>query len=137
MKTIKLLIIAAVTLMLAACNTNQPETPLKRTSGKIVGVIGCFDVKDERTPDSYRKGVVIETADKDSLLSFTMDIKEFDLPFRYGTLSIVAVDIPYEFYYQEINQTDKEYVTIAPITEDAMHQPCPIPVKQVKITPSK
>ena len=133
----KYFLFAAIIMLFVACNNNNPENPSFKTSGKIVGTVGCFDVNDERIPDEYRKAVVIETATKDSLLSFIIDITEFNLPFRYGTLSIEAVKIPYEFYYQIITPTDEEYVNIVPIAEDAMHQPCRIPAKQVKITPIK
>lgn len=86
----KYFLFAMMAILCVSCNINTPDNQSVKTYGKIVGTVGCFDVNDERTLDEYRKAVVIETSNKDSLLSFTMDFEGLNVPFRYGTLSIAA-----------------------------------------------
>ena len=147
----KILFFAMMAVIFVACNQNAPNTPNDGTwicytdpepqsqkhSGNIVGTIGCFDENDNRTLENIRKGVVIRTNSGDSLLSFTLNIEEFDLQIQYGTYSIGAIAIPYEFYYKEITPSDNRYVHIRPIVEDAMHLPCNIPNVQVDIISAK
>ena len=131
MKRIAFLLLT--TICLTACNTNTPET----YSGDIVGFIGCYDERDERSIENLHAGVVIRTNKGDSLLSFTMELNsDTHVSYgRYGTYSIKPIAIPYEFYYTIIDSTEENYIKIADIIEDSEHVPCIIPNLQVNILP--
>ena len=126
-----------LSIWLMACNTNSPEQLPKAYSGDIVGLVGCYDERDDRSTDPLRAGVVILTNEGDSLLSFTMNLDENIHPLygKYQTYSISPIPIPYEFYYRMIDSTDERFVRIADIIEDAWHLPCQLPNVQVDIIP--
>ena len=109
----------------------------KTYSGDIVGLVGCYDERDDRSSDPLRAGVVILTNEGDSLLSFIMKLDENIHPLygKYQTYSISPIPVPYEFYYRIIDSTDERFVRIADIIEDAEHLPCQLPNVQVDIIP--
>lgn len=128
----------ALALAFVACNNDGIERRSKVVSGNIVGFIGCYDERAERTPENLRAGVVVLTNTGDSLLTFSMKgngLSENPLYGKYGTFSVSSIAIPYDFQYVVIEPTDKRYVQIGAIIEDAMHLPCPIPNMQVEIIP--
>lgn len=128
----------ALTLAFVACNNEGIEKRSKVVSGNIVGFVGCYDERTERTPENLRAGVVVLTSSGDSLLTFSIkesDLTENPLYGKYGTYSVASIDIPYDFQYVVIEPEDKRHVRIDAIIEDAMHLPCPIPNQQVEIIP--
>lgn len=105
----------------------------------IVGFVGCNDERNNDALRNIHKGVVIKTNSGDSILSFTLDVNNdiHGLSGKYGTYSINPIGVPYKFSYSAIDSTDERYVKIAPIIDDAMHQPCRIPDVQVNVVPVK
>lgn len=135
----KLFLLAIVTLVFVGCNTNAPQQPSRICSGAIIGCVGCYDERDIRSHENLRKGVVVLTDAKDTILSFNIGADSIPAYGIYGTYTIAPVTIPYNFYYTVLDTLDQRYVKIAPIIEDAMHLPFPLryDIDQVIITPCK
>ena len=113
MKT-KLFFIAVLAVVLAGCNNNEPEV----LNGKIVGTMGCCD---EATRTIFYKGYFVETSNKDTVLSFNLDVQD-SIYVEYGTRVIQPpIQIPYSFTLTVLEPGDPRYVHYAPIVEDAYH----------------
>ena len=126
----KLFLFAIVTLAFVGCNTNNPEQ--KKYAGSIIGTLGCYD-EDTRT--TFYKGYIVETDEKDTVLSFNIDVRD-SIDVRYGTYYVIpAVRIPYTFSILTLNMDDGRYVNYAIPIEDALHIGPSVshPMKQVFI----
>ena len=128
MKT-KIFLFSVLALFFAACNTNEPE----ELTGKIVGTIGCYD---EATRTTFYKGYFVETSNKDTVLSFNLDVLD-SICVEYGTHVIQPFQIPYSFTITVLEPSDSCYIHYAPIVEDTFHQHITGNEIQVIINPLK
>lgn len=130
----KFFLLAALTMLLAACNTNNPDITQKY-SGYIIGTIGCFDKNHE----NYYQGYFIETNKKDTFLSF--NIEDMDsIIVRYGVYAFRPIEIPYKFSVKILTEEDALYVHYDSPADDDMHQTLTKPldeIEQIILTPCK
>lgn len=116
--------ILTLATMLVACSQNRMDVS---TSGQVVGVIICT----EKGSESILSGYYIVTNTNDYILSFTNDIK---LPYEFGVgvYGIPNYCIPFDFTYQVLDVSDKEYIDFDMPVSDAMHMGMGYPCEQFK-----
>lgn len=130
----KFLLFALMACAFIACENYEPKQSTKELNGKIIGTLGCYD---EATKTTFYKGYFVETSDKDTVLSFNLDVKD-SIEVRYGTYAITPILIPYPFSLTILEPSDPQYVRYTPPIEDTMHQPITInEIIQVIINPQK
>lgn len=114
MKTKFFLLVALLAVVLGGCKPNEPEV----LTGRIVGTMGCYD---EATRTTFYKGYFIETSNKDTVLSFNLDVQD-SIYVEYGTRVIQPpIQIPYSFTLTVLEPGDPRYVHYAPIIDDTFH----------------
>lgn len=80
-------------MALVACEPTGPEPNSQICSGHIFGTLGCCD----ENYTTFYKGYFIATDDKDTILSFNIDVKD-SIDVISGTHRISDREIPYSFY---------------------------------------
>ena len=127
-------------LLLTACRTtaDEPAAPSVLSEavsgGRIIATIGCYD--SETTKENYYQGCVIETAEKDTLLSFYFD--QGLVAVDYG-VRMTSVAIPYAFTYRVILANDERYILFEMPVQDGLRPDFPrslSSLKQVEISQS-
>lgn len=137
----KIFIFGFFIILLTACANKELElrsvTPDHTASGgEVIATFGCSDTTKQM---SY-KGYIIATADKDTVLSFYVDIPNDWLERHCGVWELYpAILIPYEFSYTVVAPNDEHYVHYIIPAQDTM-RPSALrinmnTIKQVIITP--
>ncbi len=133
----KVLFFILTTMTLVACEQTGLEPNSKICSGYIIGTLGCCD----ENYTTFYKGYFIATNDKDTILSFNIDVKD-SIDVISGTHRISDREIPYSFYVTFLTPSDKRYIHFVMPVSDHMHQPVTISktideIPQTWITPCK
>ena len=98
-----------------------------RTRGPAT--IGCYQDEINKKGSPYYEGCVIETADKDTFLTFNF---EQDLvAVNYG-VRVVFIDIPFAFAYTILDKDDDRYITFDPPVQNTMLEGFPKPMDEVQ-----
>lgn len=132
----KLFLFAMMAVLLVACEAKDPNPAARIYTGNIVGTLGCYDAS---THTIFYKGYFIETDERDTVLSFNIDVED-SIEVKYGTYVIPSIKIPYSFTLITLDMKDKQYIHYEVPIDDAMHQPFSKPlneINQVLINPCK
>ena len=133
MKT-KLFLLLGIACALLACNNEEqvqsrtkqlPASEELTTNGKIIATIGCYQDENNKKGSTLYKGCVIETADKDTFLTFNFEQDLVDV--NYGE-RVVFADIPFSFSYTILDKDDARYVTFDSPVQNAMLEGFPKPM---------
>ena len=131
----KLILLAMLTFVLAACDQEQP---IRNCTGIIVATLGCYESEyDKSDISTYHEGYVILTSNNDTILSFDVEVTD-SIHRGYGMLRIFPeYEIPYKFSYRILTPEDKRYVQYDPPCQDCYRPSFPKPKKQATVTRCK
>lgn len=116
-------------MALVACEPTGPEPNSQICSGHIFGTLGCCD----ENYTTFYKGYFIATEDKDTILSFNIDVKD-SIDVISGTHRISDREIPYSFYVTFLTPSDKRYIHYVMPISNTMIQPKTTPLDKIPQT---
>ena len=129
MKTRLFLLLGIACALLACKNEEQVMSSSVQEQGRIIATIGCYQDESNKKESPYYKGCVIETADKDTFLTFNF---EQDLvSVSYG-VQVVSVNIPFAFTHTILSKDDDHYISFDLPIQNTMLQGFPKPIDEVQ-----